>query len=157
MNRKLLALVLALITLAAVLIPAAQASGTIMYVYTENGGTLNVRRDPIVTDNVIGKLNYGQAVSVRITMANGWACIDWNGKDTSVAYVQSRYLSWTVPTYRPVTPTPAPAPTAAPSGNTGLAAINAEFRTARQVAPFIVVSRPSRASGWRRCFARRRR
>ena len=110
MNRKLLALILALMTLAALLVPSAQASGVIMYVYTENGGSLNVRRDPIVTNNIIGKLNYGQAVSVRITMANGWACIDWNGTDTSVAYVQSRYLSWTVPTTRPVTPTPAPAP-----------------------------------------------
>lgn len=148
MNRKLLALILALMTLAALLVPSAQASGVIMYVYTENGGSLNVRRDPIVTNNIIGKLNYGQAVSVRITMANGWACIDWNGTDTSVAYVQSRYLSWTVPTTRPVTPTPAPAPTAAPSGGSGLDAVNAEFRTARQVTPFIVVSRPARASGW---------
>jgi Bacterial SH3 domain. len=150
MQKKLIALILILTTLAALCIPAAQASGVIMYVYTENGGKLNVRRDPLVANNVIAQIPYGQAVSVRITMANGWACIDWAGADTSVAYVQSRYLSWTVPTYHPVTPTPAPvpAPTAAPSGNTGLAAINAEFRTARQVSPYIVIARPSRASGW---------
>ena len=148
MSKRFLTLAVAAALAVAMIIPATSLAQYSMWVYTENGGSLNVRRDPIVTNNIIGKLNYGQAVSVRITMANGWACIDWNGTDTSVAYVQSRYLSWTVPTSRLVTPTPAPAPTAAPSGGSGLDAVNAEFRTARQVTPFIVVSRPARASGW---------
>lgn len=119
---------------------------TVMYVYTEDGKTLNVRSSERVENNVIGRLPFGAEVIVRATY-NGWAEIRYpwvnnalNGYQVDYAYVQSRYLVSTKPG---TTPTPAPEP----SGST-IASMNAEFRSAVKVVPFTVVARPSRASGW---------
>ncbi len=114
-----------------------------MYVYTDNGKTLNVRSDPMTGNNVIGSLKYGEAVSVRMTFANGWACIDWASGAGYVAYVQSRFLVSSKPASR----TPVATPVSTPAADT-LSGMNAEFRTAVRVAPYTVVARPSRASGW---------
>ena len=122
----------------------------IMYVYTDNGQGLNVRRSPFVGNNIIGLLPFGSEVSVLRFLDNGWACIEWNRY--SQAYVQSRFLQWSKPYARP-TATPRPRPTAAPTANPysyndTLAALNAEFRTARTATPYTATVRPSRASGW---------
>ena len=140
MTKRLLTLTLAAMLLAAMLIPAvASADGATMYVVTDNKGSLNVRRDPMVAQNVIGRLNYGQKVTVRMTLASGWTCIDYAAGDGQVAYVQSRFLSWTMPGGD--TPTP--------SGGEDITSLNAEFKSARQAPyPYSVVARPSRASGW---------
>ena len=150
MNKRIASLLLALI-LAATMIPVfsqAENNGWIMYVYTDNGKTLNVRSSPSTGNNVIGRLNFGSAVSVRMTMASGWTCIDYAAGDGGVAYVQSRFLVDYQPGYRPqsqpvVTPTPSSGGTAAE-----IASMNAEFRSAQKVSPYIVVARPVRASGW---------
>ena len=145
MTKRLIPMVLALtLILSAVLIPAAagaESSSWIMYVYTDNGKTLNVRSDPASGNNVIGRLDFGTAVSVRMTLASGWTCIDYNG---DVAYVQSRFLVDYQPGRRPtpvITPTPV---TPAQS----VSALNAEFRTAVRVSPYTVVARPVRVTGW---------
>lgn len=146
MLRRLVSLALALAALMAVFLPAAAyAEGDIMYVYTDNGKTLNVRRDPSTTSDVIGHLPFGEAVSVRMSMANGWTVIDWAGGDGYVAYVQSRFLM----SYRPSPVTPSGGTTPGTAQKDTLSGINAEFRAARKVAvPFTVFARPSRATGW---------
>ena len=167
MIRKLLALSFALTLLLLCAAPAlaeySQESTTIMYVYTDNRKGLNVRSAPYVGNNIIAIAYFGSALNVKRFLDNGWACIQWNANVE--AYVQTRYLQWDRPdlnTAVPATPVVTAAPTAAPysynypNSNTNYAntytdslmTLNAEFRTARLVSPFIVVVRPSRASGW---------
>ena len=163
MAKRLLTLSLALV-LMLLCASAALAETTTMYVYTDNGKGLNVRRAPVVGNNIIGLAPYGSEVHVIRFLDNGWACIEWNRY--SEAYVQSRFLQWTAPSsYTTPTPTavPTPTPTTAPYYPTSvpyyttpvpytytdnLAVLNAEFRTAHLVTPFTVTVRPSRASGW---------
>ena len=97
--RKLLCAALVL----ALLLPfaAAMAGGLVgpgtMYVYTENGKSLNVRSTPRVEDNIIGHLQYG--AEVHVTEFQGdWVVIEWG--DT-VAYVQGRFLQWYKPKDKP--------------------------------------------------------
>ena len=169
-----LALAILLLCVAPVLADSGSTTYTTMYVYTDNGKSLNVRSTPYVGDNIIGQAYFGREIKVKRFLENGWACIVWDL--TGEAYVQSRYLQWNRPnSYQSVTPTPAPtvAPTAAPYINNNsysnnsynnnnynsynnyantytdtLAVLNAEFRTARMVTPFVIIVRPSRASGW---------
>lgn len=122
---------------------------TTMYVYTENGKALNVRSTPSVeTYNIIGSVAYGSSVAVIRFTDNGWACIKWGNGE---GYVQSRYLL----SYRPAVLVPSDPVEEPYYGYEGaytytdtLATLNAEFRTARIVAPYVVIVRPSRASGW---------
>ena len=150
MTKKMILLTAAVLLMIALLIPVVHADTT-MYVYTENGGTLNVRSSERIENNVIGTLPYGAQVTVRSSY-NGWSQIlyPWintvsGGYRVDYAYVQSRYLISVRPA--PYPPTPAPAPAPVPSGST-ISSLNVEFRTARKVVPFTVISRPSRATGW---------
>ena len=77
MTRRIVSLLLAA-AIAVMLAPSFARAEWIMYVYTDDGKTLNVRSDPSVGNNLLGRLEYGAAVSVRMTNANGWACIDYN-------------------------------------------------------------------------------
>lgn len=150
MTKRLLSLALIAMMMAMLLPAAAIADEWTMYVYTDNGKSLNVRRDPMMGDNLVGSLQYGEAVTVLLTNANGWATIEyWTGSQRIVAYVQSRFL---------VSYKPAPKPSGGGSQGSGsstitdaaqvLSAMNAEFSSARKVSPYTIVSRPSRASGW---------
>ena len=167
MIRRTLALAFALALLLLCAAPAlaeySTENTTIMYVYTDNRKSLNVRSAPYVGNNIIAAAYFGTALNVKRFLDNGWACIQWNA--SVEAYVQTRYLRWDRPdsnTAAPATPVVTAAPTAVPysypssGGNSGYAGaytdslitLNAEFRTARLVSPFIVVVRPARASGW---------
>ncbi|MBR4712014.1 MAG: SH3 domain-containing protein [Clostridia bacterium] len=151
MTKRTIALILVLSSLLGVCLPLAASAddGSRMYVYTDNGKTLNVRRDPSTSADVIGKLAFGEAVSVRLTMANGWAVIDWAAGDGFVAYVQSRFLVTWKPSGTPAPAAPASGTPAASDSRSILNEMNAEFRAGRRVAvPYVVVARPSRASGW---------
>ena len=146
MTKRFLSLLMMTMLLLTLFAPAAGAEDWIMYVYTENGKSLNVRSDPMVANNVIGGIPYGEAVSVRMTLASGWACIDWAAGDGYVAYVQSRYLL----NYKP-----GAAPSGGSSGKSSTPAsvttidtLNAEFRTAKKVNAYTVYARPARATGW---------
>ena len=154
MIRKIVSLAL-IAVMTVMLIPAlAENSGWTMYVYTDNGKTLNVRRTPSTGNNVIGTLKFGEPVDVVTITNDGWAQILWGQSDYGefgVAYVMSRFLV----NYQPgPVPTPAPTPAPSPSADTTdyakvFAAMNAEFKTARRITdPYIVVARPARASGW---------
>ena len=156
MTKRLISLALIAIMMAMFLPTLAAADNQTMYVYTDNGKTLNVRSDPSQRNNAIGSLKFGEAVTVNATMSNGWTQILWGQSrygEFGVAYVQSRFLV----NYYPGTKPAQSSATAAPvSGNTANApdyakvfsAMNAEFATGKKVSPYTVVSRPSRASGW---------
>ena len=138
--------------------PYLEASAMVMYVYTDNGQGLNVRSAPRVANNIIAVAPYGSRMQVLRFLENGWASVVWDR--FGEAYVQSRFLQWdepaplytAAPSPRP-TVIPTAVPTAAPyvpvpAYTDTIAVLNAEFRTARLVAPFVVSVRPSRASGW---------
>ena len=148
MNRKWAALALAAMMLALTIPLGVSADGErIMYVYTDNGKSLHVRQDPMIGNNIIAELAYGEAVSVRMTSASGWATIDWINGYGGVAYVMSRYLV----DYKPGGRTPV-GPSGGGSASEAARALedmNAEFRSCVKVyAPYRVVARPTRASGW---------
>lgn len=99
--KRILALITVLVTLA-VMIPTAVADTT-KYVYTKNGGTLNVRTstNTKTTQNIVGKLKYGAKVRV-ISISNGWAKIRFTSKGRKTAYVSSKFLQNTKPAaYKP--------------------------------------------------------
>ena len=150
MIKKIVSLAL-IAVMTVMLIPAlAENSGWTMYVYTDNGKTLNVRKTPSTGNNVIGTLKYGEPVDVVTISNDGWAQILWGQSDYGefgVAYVMSRFLV----NYQPgAAPTPAPSPSADTTDYAKVfAAMNAEFKTAKRITdPYIVVARPARASGW---------
>ena len=148
MTKRLLSLALIAMMLAMFLPAIAAADGEqTMYVYTDNGKPLNVRSDPMKGNNVIGSLEYGDSVSVRMTMANGWAVIDWPKAAQKVAYVQSRFLMTSKPAAKTAAKTTTSTTTASDPAK-ALSQMNAEFATGKKVSPYTVVSRPSRASGW---------
>ena len=153
MSKKLLSLALAAILLAA-LIPAAALADSerTMYVYTENGKSLNVRSAPVVGDNIVAQAKYGEPLTVVATSANGWSTVWWqdmNGEFHNY-YVQSRFLVNYKPSAKPSAPsaTAAPASASATDAAKVLSDMNREFTTAKKVSPYTVVARPSRASGW---------
>ena len=150
MSKRILSLLLAVMMMSTLFISLAHADGWTMYVYTDNGRTLNVRSDPTGGKNIIGRLNYGSAVSVRMTMANGWAAIDYAAGIGGFAYVQSRFLVNSKPAPKAPTPVPTKSVTPiTPAASSGLFdSMNAEFRSAVRVSPYTVIARPSRASGW---------
>ena len=152
MSKKLLSLALAAILLAA-LIPAAALADSerTMYVYTENGKSLNVRSAPVVGDNIVAQAKYGEPMTVVATSANGWSTVWWqdmNGEFHNY-YVQSRFLVNYKPSAVPKSNSTA-APAAAPATDAAkvLSDMNREFTTAKKVSPYTVTARPSRASGW---------
>ena len=156
MKKQMISLALVVMMMAMFLPAVAVADsyyGT-QYVYTDNGKTLNVRSSPVMRNNVIGALKFGAEVTVTEVYSNGWAQILWEQNDYGefgVAYVQRRFLVSRKPTSKPVNPTAAPASGGSSAADYAKAftMMNAEFKTARLVVnPFIVYSRPSRASGW---------
>ena len=142
MTKKIVSLALIAILTMALFLPGASAIST-MYVYTENGKSLNVRSAPVVGDNQIGSLAYGAQVGVEYFLDNGWCAIVWGSYGT--AYVQSRFLQWYQPGPKP---TPKPSQTTTPAKN-AMTEMNKELKTAKRFeVPFAVIVRPARASGW---------
>lgn len=157
MNRKIIAMIIAVITAIMMIVPAALAedntppdSEGYYYVYTENGKGLNVRESP--GGRTVGSLKYGSRIYCYYRDGgNGWALINFKydngyGYGTYAAFVSSRYL-------RKTKPEPRTGGSSSKSSSSSAAAdtiseINAEFRSARKVTPFTVTVRPSRTSGW---------
>ena len=157
MKKRLIALLMVLV-LAAGLIPAAlaeddtpMASEGYYYVYTENGKNLYVRSTP--GGEIVGSLKYGTKIYCYYRDGgNGWALIDYYynnpgyGYGTYAAYISSRYLRKNKP---PARNGGSSSSSSASSASTDVTAeINAEFKSAKKVTPFIVTVRPTRASGW---------
>ncbi len=158
MNRKILAMIVAVITAVMMIVPVALAgddtpssSEGYYYVYTENGKGLNVRETP--GGKTVGSLKYGSRIYCYYRDGgNGWALIDFNydngyGYGTYAAYVSSRYLRKNKP--EPYSGGSSSSKSSSSSSAAdAVSEINAEFRSAKQVTPFVVTVRPSRASGW---------
>ena len=157
MKKRLIALLMVLV-LAAGLIPAAlaeddtpMASEGYYYVYTENGKSLYVRSTP--GGEIVGSLKYGTKIYCYYRDGgNGWALIDYYynnpgyGYGTYAAYISSRYLRKNKP---PARNSGSSSSSSASSASADVTAeINAEFKSAKKVTPFIVTVRPTRASGW---------
>ena len=138
--KKLLSILLALM----LLVPAALAESPEnivvgpgrMYVYTENGKSLNVRSEPRTGDNVVGHVKYGGAVDV-VSFLDGWAEIVWGD---SLAYVQSRFLQWYEPKEKPT-------PTEDPNAEEK-AKLRNELASEADIEPLTLQVHATRSSGW---------
>ena len=156
MKKRLIALLTVLVLAVSVMIPAAFAeddtpsnTAGYYYVYTENGKGLNVRAT--AGGEIVGSLKYGTRIYCYYRDGgNGWALIDYSynmpgvGYGTYACFVSSRYLRKSKPPARPGSDSSAQSAAATDTATE----INAEFRSAKNVNPFSVTVRPSRASGW---------
>ena len=161
MMKKLVALLLVMLLGLGLLAPAALAAGSdygendyqdpgYYYVYTENGKVLNVRDSP--NGKVVGALKYGARIHVDALVDENWALITFNydngyGKDDYAAFVNRRFLTKKKPEARSSSKTAAAKKEPAASEDP-LEAMNREFKSAKNVAPYTVTVRPTRASGW---------
>ena len=113
-----------------------------MFVYTENGKPLNVRSEPRTGDNVIGQLEYGASVYVKVFNGD-WCGIQYH---SVIGWVQSRFLQWSAPDPRPAPPepTPEPAPEPGPEPDPG----EEELQNEVTITPVQVQVVAGRSSGW---------
>lgn len=140
--KKLISILAVFELLLTVAVPFASAEGGrlglgTMYVYTENGKSLNVRSSPETGDNIIGHLEYGAKVNVT-GFEGGWARLSYLG---GPAWVQSRFLQWYVPG-----PKPTPQPDPQPDPDTDQ--MNAELRSEVSIPQTAMQAQANRASGW---------
>ena len=153
MRKRIISLALAFAVLllgaAGLHLAAAESTGStvskgaeIRYVYTENGKSLNVRSGDWSGAAVIGTLHFGAQAAVLRTLGNGWSEIMWGNSGS--AYVMSRFLVSEKPGGTPSGSIPKPDGTVSDA----MAEMNREFRAARKVASYTVLSRPVRAPGW---------
>ncbi len=158
MNKRILSLIIAVMMSLMLMIPAVTAEDQALdttagyyYVYTENGKGLNVRFTP--GGEKIGSLKYGTRVYCYYRdTGSGWALIDYTfnhptyGYGTYACYVSNRYLQKSKPAAKPDSSSSSSSSSATSTDT--LADVNKEFRSAKDVEPFTVTVRPSRASGW---------
>ena len=157
MTKRIFSLILAAMMSLMLLIPAVTAEDQAIdttaghyYVYTENGKSLNVRFTP--GGEKIGSLKYGARVYCYYRdTGSGWALIDYTfnhptyGYGTYACYVSNRYLQKSKPAAKPDSSSSS---SSSSTSTDTLADVNKEFRSAKDVEPFTVTVRPSRASGW---------
>ena len=157
MNKRILSLIMAVMTAVLMIMPAAVAeddstpdSAGYYYVYTENGKGLNVRATP--GGEIVGSLKYGTRIYCYYRDGgNGWALIDYNynmpgvGYGTYACFLSSRYLRKSKP---PARSSGSSSSSSSKASADPATEINKEFRSAKKVEPFAVSVRPSRASGW---------
>lgn len=140
--KKLFAILVSLALLLSLAVCAAEAPGPIglgtMFVYTQNGKTLNVRSSPDTGDNIIGHLKYGAQVNVT-HFEGSWARIDFADGPDGSAWVQKRFLQWYAP---------GPKPTPKPDEDQETNRMNAELRSEAGIDPIPVEAHATRASGW---------
>ena len=136
---SILAVTVLLMTMTASFASAKTIGGPgTMFVYTENGKPLNVRSEPRTGDNIIGQLEYGASVYVKVFNGD-WCGIQFN---SVIGWVQSRFLQWSAPDPRPVPPTPTPEP--APEPDPG----EEELQNEITITPVQVQVVAGRSSGW---------
>ena len=159
MKKRMFALLMVLVFAAAALIPAALAedntppdSEGYYYVYTETGQGLNVRATP--GGEIVGSLKYGTRIYCYYRDGGtGWALIDYSynmkgvGYGTYACFVSSRYLRKTKPPARSGSGSSSSSSSSA-AATDGIDEINKEFRSAKNVTPYTITVRPTRASGW---------
>ena len=109
-----------------------------MYVYTQNGKSLNVRSEPYTGDNIIGHVAFGDAVDV-VHFEGDWAEIAFGAAGHPTAWVQSRFLQWYAPTSKP---------TPKPDEDSEAKKMQAELASEVEIEPLAVQAHATRASGW---------
>ena len=142
--KKLIAILAAAVLLLAAAVPFASAEGNslglgTMFVYTENGKSLNVRSTPETGDNIIGSLPYGTEVHVT-GFEGAWARIGYLGGS---AWVMSRFLQWYAPG-----PKPAPQPDPEPVPDPDAGRTEAELRSEVSIPLTAMQAQAGRSSGW---------
>ena len=144
--KKTIAMLLALMLLASacVIIPAASVAELLpMYVYTANGKTVNVRSTPEKTNNVIGRLAYGEKVMVEFINSTGWGVIMYKGRE---AYVQGRFLQDNPPGPKP---TQSPQEKEEQELKAEQEKLNKELKSEKEIRePFYIAVRATRTTGW---------
>lgn len=152
----ILALVLALmVPLMTSIAPVAYAAGSsTMYVKTDDGKVLYLRKEPQRRGEVVGRIPYGAKVELDWSYAgnDGWSRVKWNNKE---GFVQTRYLvnedpgPYKKPTKAPGTPKPTKDPKKeAEELKKKQAELNKELENQVEVKPYYIAVRPTRASGW---------
>ena len=127
---------------------AAEENGKTWYVYTENGKDLNVRLEP--NGEIIGRIASGEEVQVLSFLDDTWAEILFHynhpeqGEGEWKACASRRYLTDIAPEQLKE------AMAAEQNAYTGdpLLDINAEFASAEDVEPYLIMIRPPRATSW---------
>ena len=151
MIKKLVPMMLVAMLMVGLIAPLSAQAVYEVYVYTPNGGALNVRDMPSSQGNVIGHVAYGQKVAVDHDLGNGWVELVWGSMP---GFVQSRYLVDFQPhPYGFITPTPAktPKPTMSPEDEQAQeeAKLRTEKKSEKDVAtPFYITVRPPRTTSW---------
>ena len=140
--KKVLVWVLLLALMLPVLASTARAAyaewgSSEMYVKTSNGGSVTVRAEPNKKAKSVGKVKYREKVLWDWSYAgnNGWSRIVFG---TKTGYIQSKYLVQE-------DPGPYVKPTQSPEEKT--AELNKELKSEKEVGPFYIEVRTSRATG----------
>lgn len=156
-KKKLISIFLVLLMTAAALVPmfavaedaGADAAGY-YFVYTQNGKGLNVRNTP--GGQTVGSLKYGSKVYCHyFDDGKGWAQIDFTynkpnyGRGKYICYVQNKYLQRAKPPERGKA-AEAKKDTKKEVITDPFEAINAEYKSAKKVTPYIVVIKPLKAN-----------
>lgn len=148
MSKKLLPLMLAVMLLVGLMAPLTANAVYEMYVYTSNGGALNVREEPNANSKVVGHYAYGEMVPIDHDLGNGWAEVVWGSVP---AFVQTRYLVSFKPGPAPTqAPVKTPKPTTSPEDEAAQeeAKLRTEVASEKDVPPFYIEVRSPRATSW---------
>ena len=127
------------------------------YAYTHNGKDLSLRAEPNSKAATLLKIPFGDEFFVQKKVNSEWMYGHWGGQ---FGYVKARNLvtkkpkkpspkPTAKPTKKPAKPTPKP--TKKPEEDhtkEEMAKLNAELKSEKEVEPFYIVARPSRATGW---------
>ena len=135
MLKKITAVCLIVLSLMAAIVPASLAAGTTMYVCTQNGGPLNVRRTPqVLSDNLVGQLDFGAEVIVtgRDARYPEWVSIRYARGTDGTAWVMVKFLSAEKSQYTPQVQ----------------AEINQEMAAYTTASGFMIAARPDCQDGW---------
>ena len=149
MMKKLLTLTLAALLVVGMMVPLAAQADDPMYVYTSNGGGLNLREQPDSKAKILLVIPYGDPFYVFEWMNNGWAYGHWGGQ---FGYVQNRYLVNYQPGPAPTkaSATAAPKATLSPEDEAAQeeAKMRTELKSEKEVSPFYIEVRTPRATSW---------
>lgn len=145
MTKRFLSILIAVLLLAALMIPAMASATETMYVYTQNGKGLHIRWEPSTNAEILTDAPFGTKITVKNHLGNGWTAIYWGGDD--VFYVQTRFLVYNKPT-KPAARI-ATTTTTTVAANTGMDDLNRIFKTYRAVSnSYVVTARPTSITGW---------
>ena len=144
MLKKIIIVALVIMTVVTAAVPMAMAdSGTwrkyanpvTMYVYTQNGGPLNVRLNPDTNSALIGNLPFGTAVTVTGTDTTrpNWVSIRYSAGNNGTGWVMSQFLTTTRPSEKDIEQ----------------AEVNRQMATYRAFdSNFTVSANPTSSTGW---------